>query len=289
MKNLWHIIRLELTLYWRGRSIWIVTLAMILLGIVTADEVRHEAASAWTNFSGAALLITPILALTTGDQIYRDQQRRLDGILLSTPVSTGIYVLGKYLAALILLSGLAGISLLSTILTDRLFTWGDLPIIIQAEQYPPLGPWPYLVGWTYLLLVPIVFGAAFVLATITLTRGNRIIASSGIILIWLLSALAYLLKLPELLDILASFTYNYRPANDPAMQLTLKAEGWPDGPFHAPSPAQAQQVVHLVQQNMPPAYLPLDFLWNRLFFLGLTVALMATTMYIVGRQRRGVL
>jgi ABC-type polysaccharide/polyol phosphate export permease len=49
----------------------------------------------------------------------------------------------------------------------------------------------------------------------------------------------------------------------------------------------AQQVIHLVQANIPPSFLPINFLWNRLFFLGLAILLVLLTVHSVGRQRQG--
>lgn len=286
MNNLSHIIRMELTLYWRGRAIWIVALVLMLLGVTIAAQVRGFPPMAWSFFTFFAPVITLILALTTGDQISRDQER-LDGVLLSTPVSTGIYVLGKYLAALLLLFGLAGTSLLAAILADQFYNLHQPFLIFPSSDFPPLGPRSYLVGWLYIFLVPVIFGAAFGLATTTLTRGQRILASSGILLMWLPSAFAQG-RLPELLDILTFFTNSYQPFNDPIFLLAIKAERIL-GTVHAPDPTLTQQVIRLVQQNMPPPYLPLSFLWNRLFFLGLAVALVGATTYIVRQQRKGIL
>lgn len=286
MNNLSHIIRMELTLYWRGRAIWIVALVLMLLGVTIAAQVRGFPPMAWSFFTFFAPVITLILALTTGDQISRDQER-LDGVLLSTPVSTGIYVLGKYLAALLLLFGLAGTSLLAAILADQFYNLHQPFLIFPSSDFPPLGPRSYLVGWLYIFLVPVIFGAAFGLATTTLTRGQRILASSGILLIWLPAVFARA-KLPDLLDILTFFTDNYQPHNDPVFTLAVKATDalWSS---RTPDPTLTQRVIHLVQQNMPPVWLPSNFLWNRLFFLSLSMVLVGATMYVVGRQRRGTL
>ena len=76
----------------------------------------------------------------------------------------------------------------------------------------------------------------------------------------------------------------YNGVRDAAFRLEASMNIWPG---HLPDARTAQQVIHLVQANIPPSFLPTNFLWNRLFFLGLAVLLVLLTVHSVGRQRQG--
>jgi hypothetical protein len=214
MRGLWTVIRLELKLNRRGKAIWIIGLFMAILGINAASGIRAMPNAAWTNFGiSEAFLITLILTLSTGDQINRDRERRLDGVILSTPISTAIYVWGKYLAALAMLLGLSSIYLIVAILVDQFDNWHTPPAVlafVSPSMFPPLGPWPYVVIWGLLVIAPIIFGAALVFAGITITRGQRIIAYIGVLIIWLSSI--FFENMPDLLDITtSSIDHRYTP------------------------------------------------------------------------------
>lgn len=286
MRDLWTVIRLELTLNHRGKALWIIGLFMAILGINAASGIRAMPNAAWTNFGiSEAFLISLVLTLSTGDQINRDRERRLDGVILSTPISTAIYVWGKYLAALAMLLGLSSIYLIVAILVDQFDNWHNPPAVlafVSQSMFPPLGPWPYVVIWSLLVIVPIIFGAALVFAGITITRGQRIVAYISVLIIWLSSI--FFENMPDLLDITtSSIDHRYTPpGSDPVFMLELNV--WPG---HLPDPNVANRVIHLVQANIPPSYLPISFLWNRLFFLGLAVLLILLTMRSVGKQRQG--
>jgi ABC-type transport system involved in multi-copper enzyme maturation permease subunit len=280
MRDLWTVMRLELMLYHRGKAIWIVGLIMAFFGVWAASGIRELPIAAWTNFGiTTGFFISLILTFATGDQVHRDRVRRLDGVLLSTPVSTATYVWGKYLAALVILLGLAGIGLIAAILTDQFYNWQNPPGVFGQALFPPLGPRSYIVIWCWLIVVPIIFGAALVLAGITITRGQRIVAYMCVLVIWITSIIFN--NMPDLLDLTTFSIYQrYSPNNDPAFILEGNSPIPPDA-------RTAQQVIHLVQANIPPSFLPINFLWNRLFFLALAVLLILLTVHSVGRQRQG--
>jgi hypothetical protein len=282
MRDLWTVIRLELTLNRRGKAIWIIGLFMAILAINAASGIRARPGYAWTDFGFVeAFAISLILALSTGDQINRDRERRLDGVILSTPISTAIYVWGKYLAALAMLLGLSSIYLIVAILVDQFDNWHNPPTVltffVSPSMFPPLGPWPYIIIWGLLIIVPIIFGAALVFAGITITRGQRIVAYIGVLIVWL-PAILYE-KMPDLLDLTTiSIDRRYSPNG---LFDAGSVTGYP------PDANTPNQVIHLVQAHIPPPYLPISFLWNRLFFLGLAVLLILLTMRSVGKQRQG--
>jgi ABC-type transport system involved in multi-copper enzyme maturation permease subunit len=283
MRDLWTVMRLELMLYRRGKAIWIVGLIMAFFGVWAASGIREMPDAAWTNFGiTTALFISLILTFATGDQVSRDRERRLDGVLLSTPISTAAYVWGKYLAGLVMLLGLAGIGLIAAILADQFYNWQNPPGVLGHALFPPLGPQSYIVIWCWLVVVPTIFGAALVLAEITITRGQRIVAYMCVLIIWITSLIFN--NMPDLLDMTTYSIYQRYSPNGPDPAFMLETNAWPG---HPPDAHIAQQVIHLVQANIPPSFLPISFLWNRLFFLALAVLLILLTVHSVGRQRQG--
>ena len=95
MRDLSTVTRLELTLLLRSRGWWITALIMVGLGVWAAAGAREAPWSAWGNLAIVAMLGTLILTFSTGDQVSRDRERHLDGVLLSTPMSTAAYVWGS--------------------------------------------------------------------------------------------------------------------------------------------------------------------------------------------------
>lgn len=286
------VMRLELSLIWRNWITWLISLAMLVIGALCAANNRHEPWSNWQQFLVIALVLTVILTFTTGNQINRDRERRLDGIVFSTPVNTPVYVLGKYLAALLSLLGLAGLSLLAALLMDYFYPWqivnvpwgGQSFLSFAPGIYPALGPQPYLIGWLWLFLVPMLFGAAFIFACITLTRGQRIIAYIAVLLFWLILPFFAHDYIPDLLDITGnSFFFRYSSSGfSPAQQLLF-----PPNANQATrlTPQLAQRVVQLSLTDLPPHSWPSSFFWNRLLFLALSLVLLGLTIYGVHRIR----
>lgn len=294
MKTLWPVTRTELTLLARSRGWWLVAPVSAGLSAWMATEVRQSPPYAWSTMAANTLFLTLLLVLPTGDQATRDQDRRLDGVLLSTPVSTAAYVVGKYLAVVVVLIGLAGVGLMAALLTDR---WAELRPsgllgFLGYAVYPPLGPAPYLLGWAWLVLPAILFGAALTLAATTWTGGQRVLAALLVAVVWLLPAFSA--AWPALLDLpLLNQPYDeVGPAIDlleearrgqPAPQLN------PDRPFDPYaflSPDLAARIVAVVRAELPPNFPPV-FYANRLTFLGLAAALVSLTTTLVGRRQRG--
>lgn len=292
MSNFWTVMRLELSLIWRNWITWLISLGMLVIGALCAANNRHEPWSTWQQFAFVALVLTVILIFTTGNQINRDRERRLDGIVFSTPVNTPVYVLGKYLAALLSLLCLVGLSLLAALLMDHFYPWqivnalwgGQSFLFFAPGIYPSLGPQPYLIGWLWLFLVPILFGAAFIFACITLTRGQRVIAYITVILLWLILPLFAHDYIPDLLDITGnSFFFRYSFGGpSPAQQLLFSS----NNTGNRLTPQLAQRAVQLSLADIPPHSWPNSFLWNRLLFLALTLVLLGLTTYGVHYMRR---
>lgn len=289
MRMLWTVTRVELALLARGRSWWLVAPGAAALAAWMATEVRQAPPYVWSTIGANALFLTLLLVLPTGDQIARDRDRRLDGVLLSTPVPTGAYVVGKYLAAVAVLVGLAG-----ALLVDRFgnFRRPSGPLgFLGDPAYPPLGPVPYLLGWGWLVLPPLLFGAALTLAAVTLGRGQRVLAATLVLVLWLLPAFSA--AWPTLAD-LPLLNQPYGQV-DAAVELLAERHrqqppprpepGRPFDPYASLSEDVKAQVVGAVRAGMPPPFPPI-FYANRALFLGLAAALIGLTTAVVGRHRR---
>ncbi len=285
MRGFWAVFRLELRLLLRGWGIWVMGLVALFFGIWEASAVREFPFSAWSQFTVAVFFVTLILTLTTGSQVTRDRDRHVDGVLLSTPVSTQAYAWGKYLAALVVLLGLAALMLPGAILMDHFTILRDPPAVLGHSHYPSLGPWPYVSAWLILSIVPIVFGAALSLACVTLTGGQRVIASILVVFLWLGPAMlssAFSGGLTALFDVTGG-SLDASIANIP-MPPSLEAYFLSGA---TPPASIGAEVVHIVTAHLPPE-LPAIFVWSRVLFVALAILLVLLTGLRVQRQRRGV-
>lgn len=294
MYNFWVVMKLEFGLIWRNRVTWLMLVVVFFIGALCASNNRNEPWSSWAHLGNTSFFISLILTFCTGNQINRDQAQRLDGIVLSTPVATPSYVCGKYLAGLVSLILLAGSGLLSALVVDHFPTNSNGFLFFAPAFYPPLGAQPYLIGWAWFVLPAIIFGTTFMLACITLTRGQRAIASLVSLLIWVLPLfLTY--SIPQLVDItavvffpefsLAPATLASRGARTtPLAQFLIQHQVlFQDGP---PPANLVQPVMHLSLAVTPPSPIPSMLLWNRLFFLALSLALLVLTVYGMHTLRR---
>ncbi len=282
------VARLELILQWRGRGLWAAALIIALLGALQASMVRQTPWGVWNHFVFIAMLVTLLLAFITGGQIRRDGEHRLDGVVLSTPVSTTAYVLGKYLAAVAALLGLAAIGLLAALLTDRFDDWPDPPFFLGESYFPALGGRPYLIGWALLVVVPVLFGAALTLAVGTLIPGGRVASSLSVLALWLLLPL-FVSNWPAALDVTGLGAQSRLGAHyiNPAAADLASEETRRVGydPRRLPEEIK-MRIVQIVREDVPPR-LPAVFLWNRALFLSLTVALVGILIAGVAGRRQG--
>lgn len=296
MTMLWPVARLELTLLRRGWGLWVSAIVALALGVWTGTMVRERPYTAWNEFVFSGFLLTLLLTLTTGDALRRDRARRVDGVVLSAPVPTAVLALGKYLAALATLLGLLGLSLLAAIVTDRFYALRDFPVALGSSYFPSLGAWPYVLGWGLLFVVPIAFGAALMLACLTLVRGGRTVAAIAVVALWLLPAFSG--QWPAALDIVQmGDASRYDPGQDnealglvrAGLDSALRDQRTPgrwQSPYELLPAELTARVTALSQEHFLPELRPI-FYWNRLLFLGLAVALVGLTILGLGRQRRG--
>ena len=119
MYNCWVVMKLEFRLIWRSFVTWLILVVMLVIGALCASGNRNEPWSSWAHLGNTSFFLSLILTFCTGNQINRDRARRLDGIVLSTPVAMKSYVCGKYLAGLASLLLLAGSGLLSALAVDH--------------------------------------------------------------------------------------------------------------------------------------------------------------------------
>jgi hypothetical protein len=291
MYHFWIVMKLEFRLIWRNWVTWLMVLVMLVIGALCAANNRNEPWGSWANFGTTSLFLSLILTFSTGNQINRDRVQRLDGIVLSTPITTPGYVFGKYIAGLASLLLLAGSGLLSALLMDHFSTGSHAFLLFAPPFYPSLGAQPYLISWAWLTLTSITFGATFMLACITLTRGQRTIAFIGSLLIWILP-LFLTQSIPQLLDITATVFFpqfslsspSHVSGTNPLNQFLIQH---PVLFQDSPPPANlVGQVMHLSLAGIPPSSTPPMFLWNRLFFLGLSLMLLVLTIYGTYTLRR---
>lgn len=282
MGTLWVVARVEVVLLLRGRGLWLAGVVLAALGVLVGASARQTPWEAWSYIGFTTAASTLLLAFVSGDQIRRDRDQRLDGVLLSTRAPTAAYVVGKYLAALAALLGLAGVGLAAALLADRL---------VRAD-FPPLGGGPHLVGWGLLVVVPLAFGAALALAAITLLPGGRTAAAFGILACWLLPVVVA--GWPVLLDVTGAGSAPLRRLGIDREVARLVSEEVRRAGLLPPGEGQAGRLPAAVKARLagraraglPPRY-PADFWWNRAFFLGASAALVALTTYGVERRRRG--
>jgi len=122
------------------------------------------------------------------------------------------------------------------------------------------------------------------LASLTLTHGQRVIASIAAIIIWILP-LFLTQSIPQLIDITANVFYPQFSLSSPVhvsgtAPLTQFLIQHPSLFQDGPPPANlVGQVMHLSLAVIPPSSTPPMFLWNRLFFLGLSLLLLVLTIY----------
>lgn len=276
MYSFWTVMKLELFLIWRNWATWLIALAMLVSGLLVADNNRNQP---W----GVGLFLTLILTFSTGNQVNRDRERRLDSVVLSTPILTMVYVLAKYSASLLSLPGLLTLNLLTALLADQFYNAPQQVLFLAPVIYPSPGSQVYLLDWLWVLLVPVIFGTTLMLACTTLTQGKRVVAYTATLLVWLIPVFAISSDRASFFDITAmSFTTGANPA------ANFWFQHHPGGPASLPLSQFVQQIIPLARANVPPAPLLASLLWNRLFFLGLTLILLYLTILSVQRARRNV-
>ncbi|MBO0783443.1 MAG: ABC-2 transporter permease [Ktedonobacteraceae bacterium] len=282
MKNFWTVFRFELLLSWRGPVGWLITPVMALLGIGISIMVNQVSDNWWSDLCLFLGMLTLLLALTTGNQIHRDSERRLDGIVLSTPLATSLYVLGKYLAGLFSLLVYGTVVWLTFIITS---------FLLRGNEYytPPIGVSVYIQAWLMLVLVPLLFAASLTLLGITLARGQRALVSILVALIWLVPVLILVPKMLTISfyvphDLIYNGQQFFGDSDfiDSTVKLLVQAQI--NGSFTL---ATEQQMVHLYQTVVISEHLSTNFLINRAFFLGLSILLVIGTIAIVRYQRQG--
>ncbi|WP_149404748.1 ABC transporter permease [Dictyobacter arantiisoli] len=270
MYNFWVVMKLEFRLIWRNWVTWLMVLVMLFIGALCASSNRNEPWSGWAHLGTTSFFLSLILTFCTGNQIRRDHAQRLDRIVLSTPVATQSYVCGKYLAGLASLLLLAGSGLFSALLIDHFATNSSAILLFAPAYYPPLGAPVYLIGWAWLTLTPVAFGATFMFACMTLTRGQRAIASLAVLLIWVLP-MFLTQSMPQLLDITATvfsclFSRTSGPCSSNSFQAvpdstSHRAPGWSaasqsHSASHAPFSGRDTAFVHSHSVSLEPSVLP---------------------------------
>jgi hypothetical protein len=129
------------------------------------------------------------------------------------------------------------------------------------------------------MLLTLVFGAALALLITTFTRGQRVVTSMVLILVWLVPIFGG--SGNSLVDAL-NVSGMFFDATDAAHTL-----GMTFGGAAAPTPVLAQRVVQLVQSHIPWDYLTSTMWLNRAIFLLGAVFCLLGTLRSLNRQRQG--
>ncbi|GHO99799.1 hypothetical protein KSF_098470 [Reticulibacter mediterranei] len=287
MKRVWTVFYFELLLYWRGWLGWAIAVIMALFGWNIAPLVNLANPFLWEILCLSFGFLTLMLAFMTGNQIQRDHQLRMDGIIMSTAVPTTSFVLGKYLAQLLTILSYAAVALLALL-------GASLRTIGTPYFSPPLGPGVVTLIWLMLVPVPLIFVCVLMLFGISLLRGKRAFIFVLVLLIWI-APLALVdrisdvfnLPTPSLLILPAS---PQAPSNsllrlDAAKRLYIEKLS-NDGVLHF-TPADWKELTHLYQSTVIPEHMTTTFLLNRGLFLALSILLFIGTTFILKFQRQG--
>src|ERR1700730_5838598 len=110
------------------------------------------------------LLVAFFVAVAAGMPLIRDRERRVDAILAATPLTSGEYVWGKFIAALA-----ACLVVMAVFLATLLLFVHGLPDAATPDIYGPFKALDYLRAPLLLLLPGLVFtaGAAFLIGAAT--------------------------------------------------------------------------------------------------------------------------
>lgn len=286
MKRFSTVFYFELLLYWRGWLGWAIAVIVALFGWNIAPLVNLQTPLLWEILCLAFSLLTLMLAFMTGNQIQRDRQLRLDGIIMSTAVATGSFVLGKYLAQLLTILFYAAVALLALL--------GASLRTIEAPYFsPPLGPGVVVQIWLMLVPVPLIFVCALTLFGISLLRGKRAFVFVLVLLIWIVP-IALIGWLPDVLS-LSTPSLLILPSSQPPSSSMLRLDSAKrlyveklssDGVLHF-TPADGKDLVHLYQTMVIPEHMTTTFLLNRGLFLALSTLLFIGTLSILRLQRQG--
>ena len=174
--TLWATIRFEFRYQSHRASTWIYCVVLLLLTTYIASEISTDYVSTsgiYSNDTGfiaamtllGSLMGLLIVAALAGDAATRDGQTRMDSLLYTTPISKGVYLAGRFVAAF---------ALYALCLTAVPIALLIVPLLNQ-ELAGPFRPVAYLDASVSLLLVNAFISTAVLFAMAALSR--RAIAS----------------------------------------------------------------------------------------------------------------
>ena len=286
MKRFWTVFYFELLLYWRGWLGWAMAVIVALFGWNIAPLVNLANPFLWEILCFCFGFLTLMLAFMTGNQIQRAHQLRLDGIIMSTAVATGSFVLGKYLAQLLTVLFYATVALLALL-------GASLRTIGAPYFSPPLGPGVVVQIWLMLVPVPLIFVCALTLLGSSLLRGKRPLIFVLVLLIWIVP-IPLVGRIPDVLS-LSTPSFLILPASSQAPSSSLLRldaakrlyiEKLDKDGLHFTA-ADWKELVHLYQSTVIPEHMTTTFLLNRGLFLALSILLFIGSLSILGLQRQG--
>ncbi|HLI69717.1 MAG TPA: hypothetical protein VKV19_08150 [Ktedonobacteraceae bacterium] len=291
MRSFWSTIYWEVILLLRSRLLWPIGLLMAFFGLWEAIGIRGLPTGMWTNFVLSSLwFVTLILTFWAGGQAEQAQARRVNNMIWSTPISSWTYIWGRFMGMLLVAFGFTLIYVCAAILTDQFWNVPTaLPVIGQAS-FPPLGAFPYIIFWIWLVLVPTIFGVAFAISLVTLLRGKKIAVYIGALLLWIPLFLGIGSSLYGPFEITAANFFAPSAPNPYENQHFFDLNHQAEVSLHTRpyilSPELGRKVMDILRAEIPPTFLGWDFVENRIFFLILSIALLCLAAYIMERRRQ---
>jgi len=154
----------EFRLLLAERSLVVIMPLAIFLSILevafynVTPDVSYSAAYATNTAKSLLLFLFGITVFYTGEAMHRDRELRIEPVLWSTPASNNVFLLSKFLAALLLALSLVGLVGLTAIVTQLL------------RGHTPVEGWAYLTVYSVILIPTVVFTAALSVALNVLLR-----------------------------------------------------------------------------------------------------------------------
>ncbi len=219
---------------------------------------------------GAVVGTLPLYLIITNDSIFRDKNQGISDIIYSTQLKTWKYVGGKYLASVLFSIFLLGFYVISTILTNQLYT-GKMPSFLWGYViYPAVNPLGILYVWALETFIPLIFGLALFDFLAVLSRFNRTVPIVALISLWLIVQHFIAQGLLYYLIISAGSEEYFFDTSNLINHIFQRAP--------------ASVVMPLAQQTVFQP-IPIDYVINRLVVLLIGMVCIGLTIGIVHRQR----
>ena len=185
----------EVKSYFTTMIAWVfMAICLLVCGILfTSNNIRGGSASFSSVIGSISYVLILIIPLLTMRLLAEEKKNKSDQLLLTAPVSVGQIVLGKYLAALLVLLITLGITLV-------------FPVIISVYG----DPYPGEIALGYLGIT--LLGGTFIaiglfVSSLTENQLTAAVSTMGILLLlWLLDSILPQISNPALNTVVAAFS-----------------------------------------------------------------------------------